>query len=250
MTLLYDAFGGRRWISVTEENEVRYLLLDDCEEGAMRLQSEDPVFNYLWFHKCSFLAPQPLERILVLGAGAFTAPKALALDHRTAWVDAVDNEPELEKIARRFFRLDRPAFDRVRFHATAAEDFLARPQAPYDFIFDDLFDGFQHVPFKGRGADHPARLAAALADEGVCLKNLIWNPLVADTRAACDETLDAWRQAFPVHAILALGESGTGHNRLLLGCKSGPALRWDWLRGRLAAAEMPQFILASVWPIE
>lgn len=250
MTLLYDAFGGRRWITITEENEVRYLLLDDCEEGAMRLRGDDPVFHYLWFHKCSCLAPQPLGRILVLGAGAFTAPKALALDHPTAWVDAVDNEPELEKVGRRFFHLDRPAFGRVRFHPAAAEDFLARPQPPYEFIFDDLFDGFQHVPHKGRGAGHPARLAAALTDDGVCLKNLIWNPLAADTRAACGETLDAWRAAFPVHAVLALGESGTGHNRLLLGRKTGPALRWDWLRGRLAAAAVPQFILASVRPVE
>ncbi len=246
MTLLYDAFGGRRWITITEENDTRYLLLDDCEEGAMRLDGEAPVFNYLWFHKCSVLARPPLERILVLGAGAFTAPKGLALDHPAAWVDAVDNEPELEKIGRRFFHLDRPAFTRIRFHPTAAESFLARPQASYDFIFDDLFDGFQHVPLTGRGADHPARLAAVLSDEGMCLKNLIWNPLVADTRAACEETLAAWRLAFPVHAVLALGESGRGHNRLLLGRKAGPALHWDWLRERLAVAGVPQFVLAGV----
>jgi hypothetical protein len=249
MTLLYDAFGGRRWITITEENDTRYLMLDDCEEGAMRVENEDPVFNYLWFHKCSFLARQPLERVLVLGAGAFTAPKGLALDHPTAWVDAVDNEPELENIGRRFFHLDQPAFARIRFHATAAEDFLARPQPPYDFIFDDLFDGFQHVPFKGRGAEHPARLAAALGEEGTCLKNLIWNPLVADTRVACEETLAAWRLAFPVHAALALGESSRGHNRLLLGRKAGPALRWDWLRERLAAAGVPPFVLAGVQPV-
>ena len=117
MTVLYDAAGQQCWITVTEEFSTRSLLLDGCEEGAMRLDSEEPVFAYLWFHKCSHLAPSPrpllrgergrgeggspIRRALVLGAGAFTAAKCLALDYPQADIDVVDLEPALEPVARR-----------------------------------------------------------------------------------------------------------------------------------------------------
>jgi hypothetical protein len=74
----------------------------------MALDSELPVFHYLWFHKLRHLIGLPLRRALVLGAGAFTAAKCLAIDYPDAVIDAVDEEPELEAIARRFFRLDQP----------------------------------------------------------------------------------------------------------------------------------------------
>src|SRR5947209_3491679 len=115
MINLYDAAGKTCWITVTEEYSARTLHLDGCEEGAMRLDSEEPVFAYLWFHKCSHLAKGPVRKALVLGAGAFTAAKCLALDYPAADIDAVDLEADLEQIARKFFRLDQPQFSRVRF---------------------------------------------------------------------------------------------------------------------------------------
>jgi spermidine synthase len=242
MRVLHDGPGGMRWITVTEAGPTRYLQLDGCEQGAMDLNSEDPVFHYFWFHKCSTSAPLP-KRVLVLGAGAFTAAKCLARDHPEADVDAVDEEPALEAIARRFFRLDEPAFGRIRFHALAAEDFLAGGPAPYDFIFNDLFDGFQHVPAAARSAQFIHRQRALLTEGGVCLENLIWNPLSADTRAACEETTAAWREAYPTHGVIVLGDPTGGHNRLLLGRTTPPAFDWTDLRSRLARAGVPGTVL-------
>src|ERR1700687_5413994 len=134
MSSLYDAAGQKCWITVTQEYSTRSLLLDGCEEGAMSLDSEEPVFAYLWFHKCSHLVCRPLRKALVLGAGAFTAAKCLALDYPQADIDTVDLEPDLKRIADRFFRLDQAEFSRIRFHATPAEDFLKTIQpATYDF---------------------------------------------------------------------------------------------------------------------
>lgn len=220
MPVLYDAPGRHCQVTVTEENGLRRLWLDGCEEGAMDLASETPVFHYLHFHRASALVGRPVRRALVLGAGAFTAAKCLALDHAAAAIDAVDVEPSLEEVGRRFFRLDGPAFARVRFHGLAAEDFLKAPGEPYDFVFDDLFDGFQHVPDAGRGPGHFARLRAVLAPDGVCLKNLIWDPYSVGSRAACAEAVAAWQATFPVHLTIALGPPGTGHNLLLLGASS------------------------------
>src|SRR5262249_30909030 len=174
MSTLLERVGTSCRITVTEEGGVRYLYLDGCEEGAMFLDSEDPVFNYLWFHKASYLA-RPVCRALVLGAGAFTAAKCLAIDHADATIDVVDLEPELLAVGRQFFRLDEPRYHGIRFTGLAAENAMPRLPGSYDFIFDDLFDGFEHVPEATRGPAHAARTAQLLSDSGIAIKNLIWD---------------------------------------------------------------------------
>ena len=239
MTLLHDAAGSLRWITVHESESTRFLELDGCEEGAMDLFTEDPVFNYLWFHRASVLAGE-VRRALVLGAGAFTAAKCLALDHPAAEIHAVDVEAQLEPIARTFFRLDRPEFARVIFHGTTAEAYLATRPGPFDFVFDDLFDGFQHVPRVSRVPEHFAMLRAALRPGGLCVKNLIWDAHSASTRAACDETIAAARARFHCHALPS--PPHRGHSRMLF---ATDAIDWSTLVPRLIAAGIPQSVLAG-----
>src|SRR5262249_46781165 len=153
----------KRHITVTEEETTRYLLLDGSEESAMDIHSHEPVFDYQWFHKVSYFLEKPLKRALVLGAGAFTIPKCLALDHSQAIVDAVDLEPDLEAIGRKYFHLDESEFGRIRFYGVTALEFLSGEQSiPYDFIFDDLFDGYQHVPDDCRGDDYVSKICSHL----------------------------------------------------------------------------------------
>lgn len=248
MTVLYDAQGSRCWVTITDDGTARYLYLDGCEEGAMALASDAPVFHYLWFHRLSVFAGD-LRRALVLGAGAFTAAKAFAQDHPSAEVDAVDIESELGPLGRRFFRLDEPAFVRVRFHAADASEFLTAYASAYDFIFDDLFDGFHHVPASGRGGEHAGRVAAALKPGGACVKNLIWDRRSADCRAACAETAAAWRERFPGCLLLALGDPAGGHNLLLVGRKDGALPDWLSARERLAGAGVPAEVLDLCHPL-
>jgi hypothetical protein len=246
MPVLYDAPGRQRWVTVTETAGTRFLFLGDAEEGAMRLDSEEPVFDYLWFHKSSALTETPLRRALVLGAGAFTTGKGLALDHPDAAVDAVDSEPDLGQVGRGYFRLDRPEFAGITFHGQPAEDFLAGSVPTYDFVFDDLFDGFQHVPLTCRGAEHFARLRRSLAEGGLCVKNLIWDPHGEDTRAACTEATAGLRAVFATHAVVALGDPSRGHNLLLLGLTGMRPFEWATAGPRLAAAGVPEAVLRQV----
>jgi len=247
MPPLHDAPGGQRWITVSEEHGTRYLYLDGCEAGAMRVASEEPVFHYLWFHKCSQFVQHPVCRALVLGAGAFTAAKCLAIDHPGAVIDAVDEEPELGVIGWKFFDLDQPAYARIEFHGVPAEEFLAGERVEYDFIFDDMFDGYQHVPIAGRGADHFRRLCALLPN-GVCVKNVIWSPRSADTRASCAETIAACRAAFSAHTVLTLGDPAAGHNELVIGATASIRFDWPSMRSDLAAAGVPDFVLENTHP--
>ena len=247
MPTLYDAAGQTCWITVTQEFSTRSLLLDGCEEGAMRLDSEEPVFAYLWFHKCSHLAAAPVRKALVLGAGAGTTAKCLALDYPQADIDAVDLEPDLEMVGRKFFRLDQAEFSHVRFHGTPAEKFLktVRPGS-YDFIFDDLFDGFQHVPDSARTPDHLAMLRSAVSPSGICVKNVIWDPFSANARTACSELQERWTKSFPNHLGLAMGDPERGHNFLVLGSAAGDPLAWPIAKEKLGRAGVPGSILDGI----
>lgn len=246
MAVLHDARGRKRWVTVTEQGTARFLLLDGCEEGAMGLGSDEPVFDYLWFHKLSCLAGRPPRRVLVLGAGAFSTAKSLALDYPKAHVDVVDPEPTLHEVGRRFFRLDRGEFAHIAFHADGAEGFLARTRGAYEFIHDDTFDGFQHTPEKCRGRNYFRRIRGALGEGGLCVKNMIWDPRTSDTHTACAEAVAALRETFSNHAVLSLGDPERGHNVLLVGLTAPEGFDWDQVRARLAAAGVPDGVLASM----
>src|SRR5207244_8823611 len=180
-------------------------------------------------------------------AGAFTAAKCLALDYPQADIDAVDLEPALEPVARKFFRLDQIEFSRIHFHGMLAEEFLktVSPGA-YQFILDDLFDGFQHVPASARNADHLRLLRAALSPGGICVKNVIWDPRSANARVACSELRAAWELTFPNRLVLAMGNPARGHNVLLLAATAEDALTWPGVKERLASAGLPAEVLAGV----
>ena len=247
MSCLYDAAGKTSWITVIEEYSTRTLLLDGCEEGAMNLHSEEPVFAYLWFHKCSYLAEKPIKKALVLGAGAFTAAKCLALDHPQADIDAVDLEPDLEDVARKFFRVDRSEFSRIYFHGMPADNFLRSvPSTSYDFIFDDLFDGFQHVPEEALSADHLRQLRSAIAPGGICVKNMIWDPRSSSNRTACEELEKHWKETLTNHLIFAMGKPEQGHNFLLLGSKQKVGFLLSAVRAGLRAEGIPTSILDAL----
>ena len=250
MSVLYDAPGQQRWITVEETARARYLLLDDCEEGAMDLSTEEPLFDYLWFHKCSGLGGRPVRKALVLGAGAFTLPKGLALDYPDAWIEAVDSEPDLERIGRQFFRLDHPEFARIRFTGAPAEAFLGGPAGVYDFIFDDLFDDFQQVPEVSLGREYFQLLRQVLAPGGTLVKNMIWDTHAKDTQSACRQARAALEAVFPQHGLIALGGSNQGHNLLLIGWKAPAAFVWEEARAHLAGKGVPESVLRQTRQVE
>src|SRR5262249_7852870 len=141
--------------------------------------------------------------------------------------------------------LEEARYQTVFFIGEPVETALTRLAAPYDFIFDDLFDGFEHVPEAARGAAHAARLAELLARGGIAIKNLIWdrkNPHTVDARS---QMADAWRSRFAWSMEIILGHPGSGHNRILLGAKEPRAYDWSELGDLLLAAGVPSMVINS-----
>jgi hypothetical protein len=115
-------------------------------------------------------------------------------------------------------------------------------------VFDDLFDGFQHVPPSCQSSAHFQQIRQSLRPGGICVKNLIWDPRSTDTCAACDEAYAALCSAFPHHALLRLGPEHRGHNRLLLGLTEPLGFALDEMGMRLRLAGVPEELAAAVSP--
>lgn len=77
------------------------------------------------------------KRVLLLGGGAFTLPKALLVEFRQVYIDVVELDGGLQKIAERYFGLQ-PS-ERLRIHNGDAIRFLRTATDKYDVILIDVF---------------------------------------------------------------------------------------------------------------
>jgi spermidine synthase len=124
------------------------------------------VFEYLKRYDLMFEGDRPIRRVAVLGCGGYDYPEHLVAHHPDVQVDAVEVDPAITAIARRYFFLDRvieefcegsepagsgsasgntDAFSceqHGRLHLICADAlaFLQATDACYDAIVNDCFD--------------------------------------------------------------------------------------------------------------
>jgi predicted membrane-bound spermidine synthase len=83
------------------------------------------------------------RRVAILGNGAGTTARALGRFFPRAQVDAVEIDPELTRLGRRWFGLSNP---RMKVHHSDARTFLRRSDARYDTILVDVYRQ-PYIPF-------------------------------------------------------------------------------------------------------
>jgi spermidine synthase len=77
------------------------------------------------------------KRVLLLGGGAFTLPRAINKEYPNIHLDIVELDPELYKISKKYFGF-KPKVNTF-VHITDALDFLKTSKTIYDLILVDLF---------------------------------------------------------------------------------------------------------------
>lgn len=123
-----------------EEDSARYLRFGSSWQGAQWLNDAySSEFSYPeYFHLVFALRPS-IRRVLVIGLGAAMLPKQLLRDYPELKIDVVEIDPEVVRVARRFFGLG--ADRRIRIRIADARRFLADPTPRYDFIVVDAYAG-------------------------------------------------------------------------------------------------------------
>jgi spermidine synthase len=158
-------------IRVAEDSGTRYMDFDNLRQSAMLL--EDPWELRLRYTRFLALAlafqPEP-KRVLILGLGGGSFPKRLYRDFPQIVVDAVDIDPEVLAIAKRYFQV--PEDSRLRLHPRDGRRFVQETTEKYGLIFLDAYNS-DTIPFHLTTREFYRELEARLAPGGVVVSNII-----------------------------------------------------------------------------
>ena len=145
-------FGRARVYQVLDDDgePVRLLEVGGIVQSGTYLSDEryaDLVFEYLKRYDVMFSDDRPVRRVAVLGCGGYDYPEHLIAHHPDVTVDAVEIDPAITAIARRYFFLDRiiEEYDaetsgRLNLVCDDALAFLQATDKRYDAIVNDAFD--------------------------------------------------------------------------------------------------------------
>lgn len=149
---------------------VRLLMRDQNISSAIYLQSTNPVPAYINFSLfLDKLVDEPKD-VLVLGGGAYTAPRGLSERYPDLNIDVVELEPSLYELAQEYFFLSPES--KITNYSMDARVFLNRnPDKKYDMIFSDLFSTDQATPFHLTTIEFYDLLSSHLNDDGILMVN-------------------------------------------------------------------------------
>jgi spermidine synthase len=177
-TTLYEGetpFGALRVAETVypgERQPERRLYLNGEEESGEQVRSGAPVLAYVAAaeHWLADSTPRGAS-YLFLGGGAYTLPRRVAERDATAGVMVVELDPEVTRVAYRFFGL-RPELGIRAVHGDARA-FLARAGSRWDRIYVDVYAGHESLPYSLVTREAFAEIRALLNEGGTAAMNVI-----------------------------------------------------------------------------
>jgi len=125
------------------------------------------------FMKCAFLALPALERVpkrvLFIGLGAGIMPRFLDKHYPELEIEAVEIDPEIPKIAAKFFGFAEG--ERLKVVVDDGRVFVDHPKKKYDIIFLDAFNA-RGIPFHLTTVEFYRGVRKSLAPKGVFAANI------------------------------------------------------------------------------
>lgn len=164
-TLLIDQQGSRLCLQFSVRRDQRNQSCIDTE------QPRQMVFGYTRMMMTSLLLNPSPERILVVGLGGGTLPMALAELYPEARIDAVEIDPAVVRVARRYFGFD-PG-ETITVHEQDARVFTKRARLrgrSWDLIMLDAYNG-EYIPEHLMTREYLDETRDILAPDGVLAAN-------------------------------------------------------------------------------
>ena len=172
--LVYEKASAFGTVLVTDENGLRVLRFERGGARQTVVKLGDPEHLELPYARVAMvglaLCDEP-RRILVVGLGGGTLPMFLRHYYPAAEIDAVDIDPEVVYVAKRYF--DFREDNRMRAHIGDGRAFIERYRYPYDMIFLDAFSS-DSVPAHLTTQEFLQAVRRALKPSGVVVGN-IWS---------------------------------------------------------------------------
>ncbi len=174
-TVLEEATSPYNHIVVTERGTVRtmYFVVDGTYYIESRLDrgyAESLDLDYTRTMMAGFLVKPDVKRFLMIGFGGGQITNYLFKRFEGIEIDAVDIDPEVIRLARKYF--DVPDSPRYRTHAADGRLFVEQAgDQTWDIVLLDAFRGV-FVPMHLKTAEYYATLRDHLTPDGVVAANL------------------------------------------------------------------------------
>jgi spermidine synthase len=167
----YSHISAHHHITVMDIGQLRILQFERNRQSSMYLDAPfDTDFEYpSYFHLALAVRPEA-ARTLVIGLGGGTVVKRMWRDYPRMRIDAVELDPDVVDIARRFFAL--PQDERIRIHVGDGRHFVETSAETYDIVVVDAFDD-DRIPRPLTTEEFLHALRARLTAEGVVVYNII-----------------------------------------------------------------------------
>ncbi|HXT19960.1 MAG TPA: fused MFS/spermidine synthase, partial [Thermoanaerobaculia bacterium] len=166
---LYAGITPYQSLAVSDVDDRRVLTSNGTLHSATMRATGEPGLAYLRASALTALFAPRMQRALMLGMGSGSVGTYLQRRIAGLEVDYVDVDPEVPRLARRFFGFaDGP---RSRVHVDDARRYLANSGERWDLIVADTYVGLS-VPFHLTTAEFMAEVARHLDEGGVFALNL------------------------------------------------------------------------------
>ena len=210
-TVLYDKPSKYNNIIVTEDEEGLRVLR--FEKGGARQTIAKPGHpQYLGFAytKVAFVGlalAQETQRMMIVGVGGGTMPVFLRHYYPKAEIDAVDIDPDVVHVAKKYFGLRED--ERLKVHVGDGRAFVEAAREPYDVVFLDAF-GTRNVPPHLTTVEFMRAVRRAVKPSGV----VVWNIWGRVSNPLYDSMVRTYQEVF--EDIILLDVPGTT-NKILFG---------------------------------
>ncbi len=178
----------------THQSSVRYLILDDNLHSAMDLSDPDrTVFQYTDYFQLGFLLNPSLTRVLFIGGGGFTGPKAFLKYYPSVIVDVAEIDPEVIRVAEEYFAVN-VSNPRLHIYNDDGRIFLTRSAQKYDLVVLDAYSK-SYVPFHLMTSEFFQQITEHLNGGGSVISNLI--APIGNGAQLLDAEVKTMNNAFP-----------------------------------------------------
>jgi spermidine synthase len=224
-------------IAVTDDEDSRYLRFDSSFQSGMYLS--DPYrtrFEYVDYLHLGLAYKPNARRMLFIGLGGGSAPKRMWRDFENLQIQVAELDPEVVKVARRYFGL--PDDPRLRVAAEDGRRYLSRHDERWDVIVIDAFYS-DSIPFHLTTREFLELAHERLTPGGVVVTNII-GALEGDGSRLFRSLYRTYASVFPtvlVHPVTERGDDAKSiRNIIVVATDQSPpnrpflAARWRRLR--------------------
>lgn len=157
-----------------------------------------------------------IKDILVIGAGAYTMPKYFKDYYKNANVSVIEMDPEMEKIGKDYFGLDK--YD-IKTITGDARVIVSKDVQKYDVIFGDAYNSFISVPWYLLTKEWNSSIKEKLNDSGIYAINFIGS-MTGPGSDFVKSVLNTFKITFPNFYIFSFGlDLESVQNIVLVGLK-------------------------------